>query len=365
MIRVLHVISAPAAGGAETYVRDLVRAQKALGSDPHIAFLGTAFELGRDPLFETDYLAQLDEARIPYFFIGHDCRRNLVKGIWRVNRYCRQQGITHYHSHLIYGLVFGAFLKVPRLFTEHSGRVRGSRFLRRRLNGLVEAYVAISKKCAKFLEDAVGRPTTTIFNGVDISRAVVNKRRGRSAGPFRLLSVGRLVPAKNYSLLIESLARMEALIDANFVAEIAGDGTPEAIAQLEAQAAEVGVARRVRFLGNRTDIANLMGSSDLFVMSSAWEGFPIVLLEAVAARLPFVATDVGGCGEIAEMTGAGLVVPRNDADALAKAILELLTDHTRRDAMRDAAANSSTRFSIEHSAMAHLELYKQTVRSDL
>lgn len=365
MIKVLHVISAPAAGGAETYVRDLAKAQRLLGAEPHIAFLGSASELRRDPIFEVAYLAKLDEFCIPYFFIGNDSRCNILKGMWRVARYCKRNSITHYHAHLLFGLVFGAFLRIPRLFTEHNERVRGRRALRRFLNHFVDMNIAISKKCAIALERVVGRKVTIIFNGIDTSRMRVSVGLDQPSRPWRLLSVGRIGPQKNYKLLIEALERLKVLIADDFLVQVAGDGLPDAIAALEVQAAHAGIAHRVRFLGNQTDIANLMASSDLLVMSSAWEGFPIALLESAAAHLPFVATDVGGCGEIAELTGAGLVVPPGDANALARALQHLLSDHAKRNALRDAAGRNVSRFSIEHSAKAHLNLYKGTVRSGL
>lgn len=362
MTRILHVISAPASGGAETYVRDLAKAQKAMGSAPHIAFLETAADLGRDPIFEAEYLTDLDTIGIPYFFIGHDCRFNIPKGLWRVAQYCRRRDITHYHAHLLYGLIFGATLSIPRFFTEHNHRVRGPLIIRRALNLFVEAYIGISEGCAAALEHVVGRPITVIVNGVDASRVVHNTRRGRISGPWRLLCVGRIVPQKNYSLLIEAVACLEGRLVDDFTVEIAGDGAPGAIALLEGQAVAAGIDHRVNFLGNRLDVAELMASSDLLLMSSAWEGLPIVLLEAVTAHLPFVATSVGGCGEIAEATGAGVVVPPDDADALAVAVHEVLTQHSKRNAMRDAAARSAAFFSIAHSARAHLDLYEETLK---
>lgn len=363
MIRVLHVISGPVAGGAEVYVLDLARAQKAAGADPHVAFLGSAADAGRDAHFETEFLVALDQAGIPHFIIGHECRRNLPKGIWRVARYCRRHRVSHYHSHLVYGLVFGALLRVPRFFTEHSEHIRGGRFVRRCLNSFVEAYVAISNKCARSIESVVGKRPTIIFNAVDMSRLIHNERPAVPDPPFKLLSVGRIQAPKNYPLLIEALARLNTAREIDFIAQIAGDGTSDAIAALEDQATKAGIRHRLRFLGNRDDIAELMAASDLLLMSSAWEGLPIVLIEAVGSHLPFVATDVGGCHEIVEMTGAGIVVPPGDADALARATLELLTDHGRREAMRKAAARNSAGFMIGHAAQAHLDLYRATTRS--
>ena len=360
MIRVLHVISAPAAGGAETFVRDLAIAQKAAGALPHIAFLERAANGGRDPAFERDYLRSLEEAGIAYHFIGHECRRNPLLGMIRVARTCREHAITHYHAHLLTGLLFGAFLRIPRLFTEHSGTIRGAPLVRRLCNAFVEQYIAISRTCATALESVVHKVPVVIMNAIDLSRIDRDAAPSRRTVP-KLLSVGRISEPKNYPLLIEALAELEPR-GVDYSLDLAGDGSPDAISSLRALAEARGVDHRIRFLGNRSDIAVLMAQSDLLVMSSRREGLPIVLIEAVASGLPFVSTDVGGCREIAAMTGAGIVVEPGDARALAEAIHTLLANPSQRDAMRAAAVANATRFSIEAAARAHLDLYASTGR---
>ncbi|HEY5940892.1 MAG TPA: glycosyltransferase, partial [Gemmatimonadales bacterium] len=92
----------------------------------------------------------------------------------------------------------------------------------------------------------------------------------------------------------------------------------------ETLARALGLGDGVRFLGVRQDVAELMSAADGYVMSSAWEGMPIVLLEAAAAGLPIVATRVGGNAEVVRENESGFLVPARDSDALAAAMLRLI-----------------------------------------
>ena len=102
---------------------------------------------------------------------------------------------------------------------------------------------------------------------------------------------------------------------------IAGDGPlRSSISQL---ADDLGLFKRVQFLGMRNDVAELMAAVDAYVMSSAWEGLPMVLLEAAASSLPIVATDVGGNREIVRDGVNGFLVPGKNSVALAEAMLAM------------------------------------------
>lgn len=132
---------------------------------------------------------------------------------------------------------------------------------------------------------------------------------------FVWLAVGRLEPQKDYPTLLQAFAHLR---EGNHVLLIAGEGRLRK--ELEDLAASLGIAERVRFLGPRRDIPALMNAADAFVLSSRWEGFGLVVAEAMACGLPVVATDSGGPREIVGCSGAGLLVPPGDPLALARAM---------------------------------------------
>ncbi len=171
-------------------------------------------------------------------------------------------------------------------------------------------------------------------------RASSRAELGVAEGEILLVFVGRVVPIKRLDLLLEALARAREA-DPRLRLAIVGDGGERP--QLERQAAELGIAEDVLFLGYHRELRPVFAAADLAVLSSDNEGTPVSLIEAAAAGLPAVATDVGG---VREVVGAdtGILTPQGDATALAAAIVELAADPERRKrfgiAARQHAINS-------------------------
>ncbi|HET6779359.1 MAG TPA: glycosyltransferase, partial [Gemmatimonadales bacterium] len=138
---------------------------------------------------------------------------------------------------------------------------------------------------------------------------------------FVWLAVGRFEVAKDYPNMLRAFARVrEAQKDT--VLLLVGGGSLQG--ETEALTRSLGLTSAVRFLGMRPDVPELMSAADAYVMSSAWEGMPLVLLEAAAAGLPVVATLVGGNQEVVLHEETGLLVPPNHSDSLGDAMLRLM-----------------------------------------
>jgi glycosyltransferase involved in cell wall biosynthesis len=168
-------------------------------------------------------------------------------------------------------------------------------------------------------------------------------------------TVGRLNPVKDQRSLLQAFARVHA--DARDTALVlVGDGALRAA--LEAEAAALGIAEAVRFLGDRGDVRQLLQGFDLFALSSLSEGYSMALLEACASGLPIVATDVGGNREIVADGGNGLLVPAARPEALADALAALLRDPVRAAAMGRAGRDWALReASIDTMAARYDTLY--------
>jgi glycosyltransferase involved in cell wall biosynthesis len=152
-------------------------------------------------------------------------------------------------------------------------------------------------------------------------REAVRKTIGLG-GEFVWLAVGRFEVAKDYPNMLRAFARVhERYPDA--VLLLVGRGSLQA--DTEALVGELGLEGVVRFLGVREDVAEVMTSADGYVMSSAWEGMPMVLLEAAAAGLPIVATRAGGNHEVVLDEASGFLVPTGQSSALSDAMLRLMS----------------------------------------
>ena len=115
---------------------------------------------------------------------------------------------------------------------------------------------------------------------------------------------------------------------------------------------------KVRFLGTRSDIPELLYQADMFVLSSDCEGLPLVLLEAMAAGVPVIATAVGGVPEVLGYGKYGILVPPGNAEALAKAIVELAKDEKKRAELSEQGRKIAVeRFDIRNTVKEYEKLY--------
>ena len=224
--------------------------------------------------------------------------------------------------------------RIRLIHTEHSHLPVEKELLikaERLLSKLTFSIVADSANVAKFLSSRVnvpGRKLKTIYNGVNCKRLNINinaqsKKReiGRGGSEQIVGIVGRLVLVKDhvnllcaFKKVINEVSRVKLLI--------IGDG--ELKDYLVKYAHDLKITQKVKFLGNRFDVPDLLKTMDVFVISSLSEGFSIALLEAIASGIPVVATNVGGNAEIIEHGVSGLLVPPKDPNEISKMIVSLL-----------------------------------------
>jgi glycosyltransferase involved in cell wall biosynthesis len=178
---------------------------------------------------------------------------------------------------------------------------------------------------------------------------------GLSADTLVMGTVGRLQPVKGTRYLLEAFTQLAAVHE-DVVLLLVGDGPERASLQVLAQ--QLGIAKSVRFLGDRQDVSRCLHTMDVFVLPSIWEGMPNAALEAMAVGLPVVATAAGGTPEVVVDGVTGLLVPPRDPDALARAVARLLRDSDLRRTMGQAGrVRAKQRFSIEETVRRTEELY--------
>ena len=167
----------------------------------------------------------------------------------------------------------------------------------------------------------------TVHNGVADTRWRAQPGR---AGTPRITMVARFAPQKNQAQLLHALAAVTVCLSLCFIGD--GPTRPEA----EALANSLGIADRVTFAGVRTDTDRILADSDIFVLSTNWEGFPITILEAMRAGLPVIASDVDGVREAVIDESTGVLVPRGDLETLTAKLTLLLSDPALRERLGQA-----------------------------
>lgn len=363
-MRILHVISSPASGGAEVYVKDLVLELKEQGYFVAIAFLNHAIDVGRSQEYEDLFLSELQAANIPYFFIGYEARTKPWLGVLRVRKFVKDNTINIYHSHLPYGVVFSLLLKIPCVYTHHSINPRMNRFQYFIFNKIIDRYIGISIKCSEKLEMYTGEYVETIPNGINFSKIKTKLFDENNDKKIKGLAVGRLHPHKNYLFMIDAISRLPENLKLKFHLNIAGEGAEQEKKQIIDAIEGKGLGGSITLLGNRSDIPDLLADSDLFLMSSVQEGLPIALIEATAAGLPCLVTDVGGCSEVIESCENGFFVDKNNIRDYVNKLTELISDQSLRARLSKNALSKSNIFSIQNSVNKHVEVYSQIVTKE-
>ncbi len=288
------------------------------------------------------------------------------------------------HAHLpdsiIWAAIAGRLTDTPVLGTYHGlgilptgrgrfdPRNRVRRVLYRLLSRLTDRTIAVSAPVRDVLCREVGmdpRKTVLMLNGVDTEACATPADGDRVrqeldlAGRRVVTCVGRLIPGKGQRFLVDAIVvAARRFPDATLV--LVGDG-PERSA-LEAHARALGVADRVRVLGERSDIPAILAASDVFVLPSFSEGIPLSLVEAMAAAKPVVATAVPGNLDVVVDGRYGLLVPPGNAEALADALCDLLADPCAARALGvRGQGRARAAFDIKRSLTGTIALYDEVL----
>src|SRR3954468_14670986 len=355
--RLLILITLAEAGGAQTSVATLLPGLTA-------EFDVTVAAHGSGPLRDA-----ADAAGVPFVQLEH-MRRAIspwqdTLALVELVRLCRRvrPDIVHAHSSKAgaLGRLAAALARVPvRIFTVHGwsfaayGGLPGRLYLwvERRLRRLTTAVVCVAEASRDVGVDAGAcraERTLVIHNAVDVAAFAAPERL---RGIPQVVSIGRFAFPKDFATLVEALAATRADYRAAFVGE--GPLLPEIADTIRQR----GLTDRIDLLGNRGDVPVVLASADVFVLSSRSEGFPVSILEAMAAGLPVVATDVGGVAESVVDGETGLLVPPGDPAGLAAALDRLLTDGALRLRLGAAGRERARRhFDLAGFRRAHVELY--------
>lgn len=364
-MRILHLIHTPRHSGAEKLVADLCHRHNSAGHKIAVASLEPT-----DPRFQTT-VSELMSNGIEI----HTPARRLTKAgriaHFRSSIREAEADIVFAHSVLpsLYGrLSLPVFAKSPKFVTVlHSASNDDfadpylrllERFLRRRANYVV----AVSDQGAKSYRNRFGNspPMQTIMNGIDLDRfSVVDRREARtklelSDGVTMLLQVGRLSPVKAQASSIQLLS---SLIRDGWNAELWLAGLtedPQYENELKRMAADDLLIHKVRFLGSRTDIPQLLAAADLYLMPSEAEAHSIAFLEALASGVPVLASDIAAFQFAVGIPGVSLVDTRDPKRlSMAKALLTVPAGVTR----------EVGQFDIRKTAESYLQLAEEICRN--
>lgn len=292
----------------------------------------------------------------------------------------RQLQVLHAHQYtpFFYGALAARLANIGTrvVFTEHGRHypdvVSWKRRLANRLvfDRLADRITGVCDFSARGLAEQDGFRRSrieVIENGIDLTRYQAPTDRTALRLRLRLdparryvACVARFHPVKDHRTLLDAFQRVAvATPDVDLL--LVGDGPLRGA--LEEQAAALGISGRVRFMGVRDDVPDILAAIDVFTLSSLSEAASITLLEAMAAGAPVVVTDVGGNPEIVRQEEDGLLTPRGDAGALAAALLQILSDASLAGSLgRHAADRVRSHYQLDRTIDRYFEMYQGLAR---
>lgn len=359
-MHIVSILTSLTSGGAEMLVVNLNKEYAAAGHRSTVVTLADAHSVGNSAEMESVLRQRIIDEGGEYISLQLGTSRNPLNG-WRKMRALIRRlnpDIIHAHTARALLMLLAHPGNAPVVLTHHNSKLSFPTGMFKLFGRIAAAYVAISKETEVLFAQHVHRPIAYIPNAASKSFSA-SAPRARASDARKILSVGTISEQKHYDLLVDvALVLKNRLSPAAMpLFQIAGNGVD--LEKMRILAREKGVADHVHFLGERSDIADLMATSDLYLNTSRYEGMPVALLEAMACGLPIVATHVAGNTELVTDGENGLLRPLDDADALADAIMHLLENGEIYQQCSEAAIARSKSFSIENTCANHLALFQR------
>jgi glycosyltransferase involved in cell wall biosynthesis len=367
-LRVLHVTPDLVPYGLENMIAGLVRTLDREAFSPAVVSLYAESPGGLEP--------ELRASGIPVFHL--DKKRGLdVRMFPRLMRVVREfrPHILHTHNYVLrYCWPVARIARIPAVVhTIHNVAEREVDGVGRLLQSLafrqgVAAVTIGDEVSASFRRTYGFAEAALIPNAIDVERYAVpaipgaawRRAEGIAEDEFVYLSVARFAQQKDHETLLRAFAQGPATLAGTRLL-LAGDG--ELRSEIERRVEQLGLGRRVTFLGRRTDMPETLAGADVFVLSSRWEGNPLSVMEAMAAGRPVAATRVGAIPELVRDGVDGLLSGPGDAAALAHSLCAMRQMATAPiQAMgRAAAARAEERFGLRAMTGAYAELYRRAL----
>ena len=378
-LKILYVITSLRTGGAERLVVDLAKKLTEQGHIVEILILDGSVTPFMQEL--KDLGIKIHRGHVGYFQIYNPLNILKIKNLANKNKY--QIIHSHNSSAQLFLALAGVTVKTKLVTTEHNTTNRRRRFsflktFEKFIYNHYDAIVSVSNQVKKNLIDHLGYKATheetdrkfpVIYNGVDLSKFIKSTHKNfseQSSTGSHFCSLGR---TQNVILMIAGFRKqkdhataikaMQHLND-NFVLWLAGDG--ETKRECEILAKNLGIEHKINFLGEIEDVNSLISQAKIVILSTHYEGLPLVAIEAMAAGKPFIGSDVEGIKEIAG--NAGILFQEGNNLELARRIERLIVSPQDYETVALNCRTKAVDFDINNTAEMHIRLYRRLLASE-
>ena len=360
MAKILHVNFSFTLGGLEVLMLALAERMMNNGFPSEILII--------NEFYDKDMMLKLEQANIPC----HTLNRPVGNSFFRNWQYLRSTvnilRFSNYdiiHCHNVAAVVWIFLAKIISLkkcrlvLTLHN-----TNFLRRTpshflISHMVKKIVAISRSVLMEIDNVNSKKGVLIYNGVALDKFTQKPRPEVFGDPIVLGNVARLkIDQKGQDILVRAVAKLiqEGInVECWLIGEDLREGTQKKY--LEELAASMNVASAIKFKGKQMDIDSMLNCVDIFILPSRWEGFGLVLIEAMAKGIPVIASDLDGPREIVTSGENGYLFPAGDVESLSNRIKEIINDRGARKRISRAAMERAAFFSMTNMVDRYRELY--------
>lgn len=357
-MKIAYFITGLGLGGAEVVTINLARQMVEAGNKVMIVYLSGANE-------HTNIDSRIE-------VIGLEMQKTafgMLRALHRASRIVRRWRPDVVHGNMIHANIFVRLMrilvKVPKVVcSEHSMDIRGrGRMLAYRLTDFlsdVNTNVSNEATVHFIVAKAFGRDKSqAMYNGIDTSSFVrtpvagldIRSKYGIEPTEFVFIHVGRLTQAKDHNMLVNAFAKISG-------AKLLLLGKGELLVQIEEQISDLGLGDRIILAGAHSNTVDYYSAADCLVLSSAWEGLPTVVLEAMSCSLPVITTDVGAARET--IADEQWITSSHDVQALAQVMSQMIKlSRAERLALGDKNAQKAQKFDIHHISQLWQQIYQQ------
>lgn len=357
-MNLVYFITGLGLGGAEVVTIDIANTMAKRGHHVLLCYL-TGKNAHQDRISDKISVVGLEMNKTPYgFFVALRKTKKLFK----------QFNPDVVHGNMVHANIFLRILRIccpmkKLVCSEHSKDIRGG--IRMLLYNLTDRLSDVNTNVS---QEAVGYfiqkrvfskdKSLTMYNGVDLQkfqknnvvRAKIRNQYNISETNFLWINVGRLTEAKDHRNLLLAFSKVH-----QSKLMIIGQGNLQN--ELEQQIIKLGLTERVILAGAQSNVVDFYNASDCFVLSSAWEGLPLVILEAMSCELPIISTNVGGALET--IGNSNWVIPTKNSNFLAQKMQEMFNlSENERHEMGKQNRQKSQRFDIEKICGQWEEIYQ-------
>ena len=356
---VLHLISGLEVGGSERMLVNLVRSCTEVPQFTQVVVV-------MNDRVDRNLASELSSISVPVYFLGRPESSKNPKYIFDLVKIIRAHQVSVIHSHNSGSKYWSmlcrlAILKLRLVFTLHDTKISMNSLDIVLHNALIDVTIAISQAVATEARSLKINRIDQVDNGIPISifRSVSPRLCGSNA---KIISVARLFPEKKgQDILVRAIKRC---VDRGLDVECKFVGSPlpgdsQALPMLQALVSSLQLTSRVQFLMGRSDVLALLGDSNIFVLPSRYEGFGLALVEAMAAGLPVIASNIDGPADIITDGMDGLLFEPGSDEQLAEKIATLIRSPAMTEKLRTNGRATSRKYDISVMRDRYLRVYKR------